>query len=120
VAGMITRELTKIGRNGTDAREVPPDQVSFPERERLALHFTVSSLRLDAVLAGTFNLSRTNAAERIEGGTVQLNHTICEKPAAELRPGDVFSLRSHGKARLAEVSGKSRKDRLRLVVEKYQ
>jgi len=119
VAGLIATELTRIGRNGAAVRETSLDQVTFPERSREERSFTVSSLRLDAVLAGTFNLSRTNAAELIEAGAVQLNYAICEKSSAMVEPGDVFSLRGHGKACLRETCGKSRKDRLRIVVERY-
>jgi len=119
VAGLISTELARIGRSGTVVREILLDQVSLPERSREEIRFTVSSLRLDAVLAGTFNLSRTNAAELIEAGAVQLNYAICEKSSAMVEPGDVFSLRGHGKACLRETRGKSRKDRLRIVVERY-
>lgn len=119
VAGLIAAELTRIGRHGASVRELPLDQVTLPERNREEVRFTVSSLRLDAVLAGTFNLSRTNAAELIEAGAVQLNYTICEKTSATVEPGDVFSLRGYGKACLRETGGKSRKDRLHLVVERY-
>ena len=84
------------------------------------LAFTLAGLRLDAILAGTFHLSRGEAAERIGAGLVQLNYAVCEKPAAEVEVGDVFSLRGSGKARLAEVGGQSRKDRTRVRVERYR
>ena len=119
VAGLISMELTRIGRNGAEVREIPLDQVTLPERHREEVRFTVSSLRLDAVLAGVFHLSRGTAAELIEGGTVQLNYTVCEKTSATVEPGDVFSLRGYGKACLRETGGKSRKDRIHLVVERY-
>ncbi|MCL2563439.1 MAG: YlmH/Sll1252 family protein [Oscillospiraceae bacterium] len=119
IAAHIARELTHIGRNGVQVTEIPPGEMPVPERQRETIAFTVSSLRLDAVLAGTFNLSRTAAAAHIAAGLVQVNYTPCLKPAAELTPGDVFSLRGSGKAMLAEVGGKSRKDRTRIRVERY-
>jgi len=120
VAEHLQRELTHIGRNGVQVGVLPLAEVPAPGREREELSFTVSSLRLDAVLAGTFNLSRGVAAEQIESGLVSLNYSICEKPATELDVDDVFSLRGSGKAILAEISGKSRKDRTRIRVEKYR
>jgi len=119
VAGLIATELTRIGRSGAAVREISLDQVTLPERSHQEVRFTVSSLRLDTVLAGAFNLSRTNAAELIEAGAVQLNYAICEKVSAVIEPRDVFSLRGYGKAYLRETCGKSRKDRIRLVVERY-
>ncbi|MCL2569517.1 MAG: YlmH/Sll1252 family protein [Oscillospiraceae bacterium] len=120
VAEHIQRELTHIGRNGVQVIPLPLADVPAPTREREEQSFTVSSLRLDAILAGTFNLSRGVAAEQIESGLVSLNYTICQKPAAELDVGDVFSLRGGGKATLVEIGGKSRKDRTRIRVEKYR
>jgi len=119
VADHITRELTHVGRGGAKVTELPLAYVPPPERQREELSFTASSLRLDVLLAGTFRLSRDKAAESIATGLVSLNYTICQKPAALLAPGDVFSLRGHGKARLAELGGKSRKDRTFVTVEKY-
>jgi len=119
VAGLISMELTRIGRHGAHVREISLDQVTLPEGHREEIHFTVSSLRLDAVLAGVFHLSRGTAAELIESGAVQLNYTVCEKISAPVEPGDVFSLRGYGKAWLREIGGKSRKDRIHLVVERY-
>jgi RNA-binding protein YlmH len=120
VAEHIRRELTHVGRGGAEVRELPLGEVPTPRRERELIAFTVSGLRLDAVLAGTFALSRGEAVERIAAGLVQLNYLLCEKPSAEVEAGDVFSLRGSGKARLAEIGGKSRKDRTRVHVEKYR
>jgi len=119
VAGYIAADLTKIGRNGAQVQEIPLNQVPVPKRVREELVFTVNGLRLDAILAGTFKLSRTQAAEVIEAGAVSLNYTICEKPAAPVEPGDVFSLRGYGKACLKEIGGKSKKDRTHITVEQY-
>ena len=112
--------LTHIGRNGARVTEIPLTEVPAPQRERECVTFTVNGLRLDAILSGTFGLSRTAAAERIAAGLVQMNHAPCLKPAAELNPGDVFSLRGSGKAKLIERGGKSRKDRTHVRVEKYR
>jgi len=120
VAGHIRGNFTHVGRNGVQVKEIPPGEVPAPERKRESVTFTVNGLRLDAILAGTFGLSRTGASERITMGLVQLNHNPCLKPAATLNPGDVFSLRGNGKAKLAEIGGRSRKDRTHVRVEKYR
>jgi len=119
VADHIARELTHVGRGGAKVTEIPLVHVPMPERQRELVSFTASSLRLDVLLAGTFRLSRDKAAEAIATGLVSLNYAICQKPATLLAPGDVFSLRGHGKAHLAELGGKSRKDRTFVTVEKY-
>ena len=118
-AAHIQRELTHIGRNGVQVEAVSLDTVPVPTRARALLSFTVSSLRLDAILAGTFGLSRGQAVEQIEAGLVSLNYAVCQKSTVLLTPGDVFSLRGSGKATLAELGGHSKKGRLFVGVEKY-
>jgi len=119
VVAHIQRELTKVGRHGAMVRELSLSLVPPSERRVEAVHFSVSSLRLDSLLAGTFGLSRTQAAFAAETGLVQLNYAICTKPAMGIEPGDVFSLRGGGKARLAELGGLSRKSRLFVRVDRY-
>ena len=120
IAGHIGRELTKIGRNGVVVQEIPPSQVPVPERAVESITFSVSTLRLDSILAGTFGLSRSHAAEAIGAGLVQLNYAACLKPAAGVEPGDVLSLRGRGKAKLRDLGGRSRKGRLFVQVEIYR
>ncbi len=110
--------MDRVGRYSVRAAscslaEVPPEDV-----RREALTFTVQSLRLDAVAAGLFRLSRTAAAREIRLGTVSLNYTPCLRPDAEIREGDILSLRGKGKGTVTEIGGRSRKDRLFVTVEK--
>ena len=81
--------------------------------------FTVQSPRLDAVLSGLFHLSRTQAAERIRAGDASLNYAECLRPDAEIRPGDVVSLRGYGKAEVKDLGGQSRKGRTYLTGNVY-
>ena len=75
--------------------------------------FSVKSPRLDAVCAGMFGLSRTAAAEAIAQGLVTLNYAECLKCDAQVRDGDVLSLRGKGKGIVLDAGGTlSRKGRL--------
>ena len=77
VAVTLLDQLTQVGRTGVRLASVPLASVPVPERQQKAVTFTVQSLRLDAVTAGLFHLSRTQAAERIRAGLVQLNYMPC-------------------------------------------
>ena len=111
--------IEKVGRCGVKTAEVALSDVPVPERKVKAVSFTVQSPRLDAVLSGLFHLSRTQAAERIRAGDASLNYSECLRPDAEIRPGDIVSLRGYGKAEIRDLGGQSRKGRTYLTGEVY-
>ncbi len=115
----LLSSLEKVGRYGVKATPIALSDVPAPERKVKVRTFTVQSLRLDAVAAGLFALSRTAAAELIRAGAVSLNYLPCLRPDAPVKEDDVISIRGHGKARLAEAGGQSRKGRLFLRGEIY-
>ena len=104
--------LERVGRFSVKAEEIAPEAVPVPRREVREQSFTVMSLRVDAVAAGMFRLSRSACAELIRAGLLQLNYELCDRVDAPVHEGDVLSLRGHGKGVLAELGGQSRKGRL--------
>lgn len=115
----ICDSLTSVGRFGVRVRElalcdIPPHTVA-----KKSVCFSVKSMRLDAVCAGLFNLSRSSVADFIAQGEVTLNYKQCLKCDAAVHEGDVISLRGKGKGVVGTQGGKSRKDRTFLNAEVY-
>ncbi len=80
---------------------------------------TVASLRLDSLIATGYGVSRAKAAEAIKAGKAKVNWEDVESPSREMKQGDVISLRGKGRIVLEEISGTTKKDRIRIVVNKY-
>ena len=121
VKAHLLLNLDKVGRWGVKPREIPLDQVPRQERQLKELTFSVKSPRLDAVSAGMFRLSRSAAAEAVSQGLVTLNYSVCLKPDALVRDGDILSLRGKGKGLGLSAGGtESRKGRLFIRVGFYQ
>ena len=112
--------IDKVGRYGVKAEELPPDRVPAPERKVQEKSFSVQSLRLDAVVGGMFNLSRTEAARQISAGNVSLNYLQSDKTDCAIHEGDVVSLRGAGKGCVSSLGGTSRKGRLFVYAEIYK
>ena len=112
--------IEKVGRISVKAEELPLSDVPAPVRQVKELSFSVMSLRLDAVVAGMFRLSRTEAARQIGAGFVSVNYQECLKTDAPVREGDVLSLRGAGKGSITGTGGTSRKGRLFVYAEIYQ
>lgn len=112
--------IDKVGRYSVKAREIALGEVPAPERQVKQVSFSVMSPRLDAVTAGMFYLSRTEAAKQIAAGNVSLNYAVTDKTDAPIREGDILSLRGAGKGKITGTGGTSRKGRLFVYAEIYK
>ena len=104
-------DIERVGRCGVRVKELPLSEIPAIERKTKAVSFTVSGLRLDAVAADMFRVSRTEAAEKIKLGLVTVNYSVCDKTDARVSEGDVISMRGEGKGVIKEIGGQSRKGR---------
>lgn len=83
------------------------------------MNITVSSERIDSVIARIWGLSRQDAATAIRQGRVRVNDAEISKLTAKVKPGDIIALRGKGKAAVDDFDGSTKKNRLRLRVKKY-
>ncbi len=118
VRDVLLSEVTKIGSVGVKA-EVSDNPDIKAEQAFSEKNGSVSSLRLDSVLALAAGLSRGKAADMIRGGGVTVNYCVVESVSYCLKCGDVFSARGFGKFILDSVNGKTKKDRFHITVKKY-
>ena len=110
--------MTKIGREGVT--------LSFPYNGRLpkAHHFreirdTAASARLDCVLKCCLSASREEAARRIEAGLVFVNHRPVLSASADIKDGDILSVRGVGRFRVEQIGPRTRKGRLFVTINQY-
>ena len=118
-AALICQELRSVGRTEVTAQQLALDEVpEFAQAERRLQTATVSSLRLDAVLAAMLRCSRGMAAELVAAGRVEINHLPVSSAHAPVYESDVFTVRGKGRFRLTALPGKSKKDRQ--IIEFFQ
>lgn len=106
----------EIGPNQYTLSIIDLERLAFPPHERKEIRATVASLRLDAVAAAGFGISRTKAAREIRSLRVKLNWRQIGDPAAVVQVGDIIAAPGRGLVRVAEVTGKTRKGRLGLLL----
>lgn len=116
----VLQNLISAGRAGLTAAEIPESELKVPQAAFTLKKDTVSSLRLDSVVASGFNTSREKAAEMIRSGRVSLDHLECTKPDKTVTQGARISARGSGKIELYEVGGLTKKGRTAIVIKKYQ
>lgn len=117
VQSLLCEELTSVGRYAVHC-EPFWEEIPYQEQERTIRTTTVSSLRVDCVLAAMLQCARSQASDLIRSGHVSINHVPTSSVSAEVYQGDLFTVRGKGRFRLQQLGGKSRKDRL--FIEYFQ
>lgn len=120
VKDFILLNYSKAGRTTLSLESVPVTDLCIPELQTIMIKDTVASLRLDNVISSAFQLSRAKAAEAIRSGIVFLNSTQSDKTDMQVNKGDKLVLRGKGKAYLREIGGRTRKDRIFVMIERYK
>lgn len=115
----LLQNLESAGRTRLKLQPIPLSAIAPPERKVQLIHDTVATLRLDAVCASAFSLSRGRAAELIASGKVQLNYRECLKGDHSVAQGDILSCRGLGKCSVKTVGGLSKKGRQIIELERY-
>ena len=118
-AAFIAEGMTSAGKASLRFEAlsaIPP----MPEPKGTCFSAVISSLRLDAVLAAAYRLSRSEAADAIRAGLVKLDHLPCEHVDASVSEGSLLSLRSKGRVRLVTVDGMTRKQRIGVTFFRYE
>ncbi len=119
IAPYILDNLRSAGRTVLHLKQVPLQGLSLPQPEFQEIRDTVSSVRLDSVISSGFRIGRSLAAEYIRSGKAALDGVPCEKPDKAVAEGAKISVRGLGKIRLASIGGKTKKDRISLLIQKY-
>lgn len=116
----IRLQLESIGKAKIELKELKWDDVLQVEVNWIEVSTTVSSLRLDTILAGIYNLSRQKAQDYITHGLAKVNWGTIENVAFSCEEGDVLSVRGLGRALIKSIEGKTKKDKWRIIVGKWK
>lgn len=115
----VLDNFLSAGRTKLHLEEIPLDGLHVPKVTVKEIKDTVSSLRLDSIVGSGFNMARGKAAALIEAGKVSLNDLPCLKGDKLLSVGDKVSARGFGKVVLSQVGGRTKKDRISIVLQRF-
>lgn len=82
--------------------------------------YTVTSMRLDVILANVFNISRQKSQALIKAGRVKVNWTVREETSFEIQEGDILSVRGFGRLKIIMISGRTKKEKIRLHIGRLE
>lgn len=119
IAPYLLMHYSQAGRKHLQTEEIPLTQLIVPEEKVTMLRDTVASMRLDAVTASLFRMSRAKAADAIRAGKVFVNQQECIHTDKEIAVHDRITLRGTGRGEVAEILGESKKGRVVLSLKRF-
>lgn len=114
---VILNEISRIRHTSVKTTLEQPENIPSPRYKEIS--GTVSSVRLDAVTALAFGLSRSKAVPYIEGGSVYVNGRQIVSNGYTLQEGDRISVRGLGKCRYLGAHSKSKKGKQWIDLLRY-
>lgn len=118
VSAYVCANLESAGRASLTA-EITNDAPRLRPPSGVTVRVTVSSERLDAILAEGLNLSRAQAQKLIAQGLVKRNHAVELRGDVHLTESDLLSVRGFGRIRVQALDGITRKGRQSVRLFKY-
>ncbi|MBQ8834060.1 MAG: RNA-binding protein [Oscillospiraceae bacterium] len=119
IAPYILQNFTSAGRTKLHIERIPLAEAAIPEPEVKEIRDTLASLRLDSVISSGFRIGRSLAAQYVSGGKAAIDGLPCEKPDKAVAAGAKISVRGLGKIKLHSVNGRTKKDRISVVIHRY-
>jgi RNA-binding protein YlmH len=116
ISDYVKYNFTKVGKASVKLVEISEEELMLEEETWQEKSITVASLRMDAVLADTFNVSRQKINPLIKAGNAKVNWKVVEQPSYECVENDILSVRGFGRCKIINVSGKTKKDKWKLTV----
>ena len=115
----IMNNLTQIGSAPVSLTEITEADLLQKEEKVKVISATVAALRLDAVAAAGYGVSRSRMADEIKGQNVKVNWKEAKNAAQPVSEGDIISFRSRGRVEVAEIRGTTKKGRLSITLKRY-
>ncbi|SHJ66916.1 RNA-binding protein YlmH, contains S4-like domain [Hathewaya proteolytica DSM 3090] len=115
----IKDNLNKISNSPCDISilEVHDEDIPRPEFEKI--NAIITSMRIDCVLSSIINKSRAVAVQYLDKGNVLVNYIGEHRKERLVDMGDIITVRGYGKYKIADIIGKTQKDRIKVLFHKF-
>ncbi|MGL5439192.1 MAG: RNA-binding protein [Filifactoraceae bacterium] len=120
ITDFVFYNLTKVANLRVNLEKITLDEVLYLEPEFKDISFTVSATRLDSIVSGLFNISRSVANSLILAEKVSVDYEVIKSCSKSLEGGELISIRGFGRARFSGMEYKTKKDRLKVSGKIYK
>ena len=109
--------VSKVAKMPVRLKEVSFAEQLKEQKQAVTREILASSLRLDKLVASTFKLSRSQAAQLISGKHVKVNYAVNDNPSLQVGLEDLISVRRFGRFKVLRENGLSKNGKHKLTVE---
>jgi len=120
LSSYVMMNLTKVKNANITLIENDFQNILIGEDEWVERQHTVSSLRLDIIIKEIYRMSRKDALHYIKGNRVKVNFTDMDDPAVQLMAGDLIYVRGHGRSKVVNIGGTTRKEKIRITTARLK
>ncbi|SDZ16697.1 RNA-binding protein YlmH, contains S4-like domain [Proteiniborus ethanoligenes] len=117
IAPYIKYNLEMINKEPITITEINTSQLIEVEEEYIEKNIIVPSFRLDAFVSAICNLSRDKSSSLVRNGYVKVNWQTIDTISKEVCEGDLLSIRGFGRTKIIGNLGKTKKDRIKVIVK---
>lgn len=114
----ILENLMTVASASVETRRIELSDIDIPLKLEVTDTINVPSLRLDAIVSTALNIPRGKAAGLIDSGKVFINWKEASGASKQIAPGDVITVRGSGRIKVTGISGKTKKDRFIIEIQK--
>ncbi|WP_025728784.1 RNA-binding protein [Atopobacter phocae] len=108
-------QTSRIGKMKVHLEPIHSSELLLPKDFWEVQDFTVSSLRVDVLISGAFNLSRQRAKVLINQEKVKVNWREINRTDEIIHLMDIISIRGVGRIQLQNIRGNTKRDRIRIT-----
>lgn len=119
IINYVATNLERVSSTKVKTKILTQQQCNITPPKLEEKSIIISSLRLDAVLSGAFNIARGKISDYIKAEKAFVNFVIQTNGAKTVKPNDIITLRGVGRIKVLDIVGTTKKDRTILNIAKY-
>ena len=116
IGDIIINELKTVGKNPVEVEFSSESNIEYKFEEYEIL---IASNRLDALISSITKLSREDSVKIIEKGEVSVNYLEIKEKSFEIKDESRISIKGFGKFTFVGIVGKTKKDKMKVLVKKF-
>lgn len=117
--GFFLNNLVQIGAANVSVEKIELADLQQKEEKVKEISTTVAALRLDAVAAAGYGVSRSRMSDEIKAQRVKVNWKEAKNAAQAVAVGDTISFRSRGRLEVVEIKGLTKKGRTTVLLRRF-